>query len=308
MNILLTGAAGQVGFELHRTLSPLGELTVTTRDGRLPGGMACEALDLSRPADLSATLDRLRPDVLVNPAAYTAVDRAESEPELARRVNTEAVEAMAHWCAGYGALFVHYSTDYVFSGEGGRAWTEADPTAPLGVYGSSKRDGELALIASGARHLIFRTAWVYAARGGNFLRTMLRLAGERDSLAVVDDQVGAPTPARWIASASAAVLARLHDVGRDVPASALFHLAAGGQTSWHGFAAAIMARATAAGLLQKAPALRAISSADYPTAARRPACSTLDTSHLARCHGLRLPDWSQGLDQVIVELAAAAPH
>lgn len=308
--ILLTGATGQVGFELQRALAPLGELVIATRAGHAPAGGRGVTLDLSEPAALATTLDRLQPRVVVNPAAYTAVDRAESEPDLAQRVNVDAVDAMARWCRRSNALMVHYSTDYVFDGRARQPWREDAPTAPLGVYGRSKRDGEEALRTSGARHLILRTAWVYAARGGNFLRTMLRLGAQRASLGVVADQFGAPTPARWIAAASAALLARI-DVETD-PAVQLsaqlgtFHLTAAGATSWHGFAEAIFADAVAAGLLPTSPEVKAIATADYPTPARRPAYSVLDGSRLLEGHGIALPDWRDGVREVIAELSSAS--
>jgi dTDP-4-dehydrorhamnose reductase len=302
--VLLTGAAGQLGFELQRALAPLGELCVCTRDGRLPGGAVCEALDLAEPASILAQLDRLQPSVIVNPAAYTAVDRAESEPELAQRVNAEAVAEMARWCRLNQALLVHYSTDYVFDGRATVPWMEDAATAPLGTYGRSKRDGEVALRESGARHLLLRTAWVYAARGSNFLRTMLRLAGERDELRVVSDQLGSPTPARWIAAATAALLARLAAAPQLADSHGTFHLTAAGETSWHGFASAIMQSAAAAGLLSRLPLVVPISSAEFPTPAQRPAYSVLDGSRLRAMHGLALPDWSVGVDTVIAELAA----
>jgi len=303
--VVLTGAAGQLGFELQRALAPLGELRVCTRDGRLPGGAVCEALDLAEPALIYAQLDRLQPSVIVNPAAYTAVDRAESEPELAQRVNAEAVAEMARWCRVNDALLVHYSTDYVFDGRANAPWMEDAGSAPLGAYGRSKRDGEIALRESGARHLLLRTAWVYAARGSNFLRTMLRLAGERDQLRVVCDQLGSPTPARWIAATTSALLARLAAAPPHAEAFGTFHLTAAGQTSWHGFASAIMQSAAAAGLLSRLPVVVPISSAEYPTPAQRPAYSVLDGSRLRARHGLALPDWRIGLDAVIGELAAA---
>ena len=208
MKILLLGANGQVGFELLHALAPLGELTVATRDGTLTNGSPCMAVDLGDEVSLARSLDGARADLIVNAAAYTAVDRAEDEPELADRINHRALGEIGAWAAAHGAHVVHYSTDYVFDGGARRPYREDDPTAPLGVYGRSKLAGEQALAASGASHLIFRTAWVYASHGHNFLRTMLRLAAERDELRVVADQVGAPTPARWIARTTAAVLAQ----------------------------------------------------------------------------------------------------
>jgi len=303
-NILLTGAAGQVGFEVQRALAPLGSLTVTTRDGKLPAGADCEALDLAQPSTIAPFLDRVRPQVLINPAAYTAVDRAQSEPELAQRINVDAVAAMARWCRENGALMIHFSTDYVFDGAASSPWTEGSKTAPLGVYGGTKRDGEDALRDSGARHLILRTAWVYAARGSNFLRTMLRLAGERDELRVVDDQIGAPTPARWIAATTAALLARIDIDSASPDELGTFHLTAAGQASWHGFAQAIMQVALAAGLLKSPPTVLPICSAEFPTPAVRPRYSVLDGSRLLQTHGLQLPDWRDGLNQVVAEIAA----
>src|SRR5688572_22247652 len=190
MKILLLGGNGQVGFELHRSLAPLGDLTVTTRSGELPDGGACETLDIYAPETFAPLFDRVAPDVVVNATAHTAVDRAEDEPELAFRANAEAPAELARLCAARGAIFVHYSTDYVFDGTARIPYREDDPTAPLGVYGASKLAGEQGIQASGAQHLILRTAWVYATRGSNFLRTMLRVGGERDELRVVADQRG----------------------------------------------------------------------------------------------------------------------
>lgn len=301
--LLLTGATGQLGFELQRALAPLGELTATSRDGRLPGGAACPAFDLDAPASLAAALDRWQPDIVVNAAAWTAVDRAEQATGAAKRANAEAPAAIAGWCAARGALLVHFSTDYVFDGHASTPWCETAPTAPLGVYGASKRAGEEAIVASRCPHLILRTAWVYAARGQNFLRTMLRLGAERDRLRVVADQVGAPTPARWLAAATAAVLARGR--WREPGAQGLFHLAAGGATSWHGFAEAIFADALQAGLLSRAPVVEPIASSEYPTPAARPGYSVLDCARLADVHGIALPDWRRGVGEVIAELAPA---
>lgn len=297
--ILLLGGSGQVGTELRRSLAGLGELVVATRDGRDVEGVAgVEQADLADPASLGALVDRLRPDTVVNAAAHTAVDRAESEPELAFRINAEAPAALAAACARNGARLVHYSTDYVFPGSGSRPYREDDPTAPLGAYGASKLAGEQAILASGCRHLVFRTAWVYAAHGHNFLRTMLRVGAERDSLRVVADQVGTPTPAALIADATAQAL-------RQAPErSGLWHLTATGQTSWHGFAEAIFAGAVARGLLPRAPEVVPITTAEYPTPAARPAWSVLDTSALRRDFGIELPAWETGLGRVLDQLAA----
>ena len=293
MRLLVTGANGQVGWELARALMPLGEVVALDRS----------RCDLSRPETLAGIVADLAPDVIVNAAAYTAVDRAESEEALARTVNGTAPGELARAAKAAGALLMHYSTDYVFDGQGRRPYREDDPTAPLGVYGASKLAGEDAVRASGARHFIFRTAWVYGAHGHNFLRTMLRVGAERDEVRVVADQVGSPTPAALIADATASVLSQVL-AGRESP-SGTWHLAASGETSWHGFAEAIFAEASAAGLLARTPKVVPITTADYPTPARRPAYSRLDTSRFQRDFGMDLPDWRQGLAGVIGELARA---
>ncbi|HST28432.1 MAG TPA: dTDP-4-dehydrorhamnose reductase [Rudaea sp.] len=305
MKILLLGANGQVGFELVRSLAPLGDLVCASRSGTLPGGAPCLSTELARPESLAATLDAVKPDVIVNAAAYTAVDRAEDEPDLALRINAQALAEIGAHAALHNALVVHYSTDYVFNGAGSRPYRENDATAPLGVYGRSKLDGENALRASGCDHLILRTAWVYAARGHNFLRTMLRLAREREELRIVGDQRGAPTPARLISAATAAVLARLlaRRAGERDKRLGTYHLCAAGQCTWFDFAGAIFARAQVAGLLEQAPRLVPIATADYPTPARRPAYSVLDCSKIRDAFGLHLPSWKEGLNSVIGELA-----
>jgi dTDP-4-dehydrorhamnose reductase len=305
MKILLLGANGQVGFELQRSLAPLGELVAATRSGALPGGAPCEVADLADAHALTALLDRVAPDLIVNAAAYTAVDRAEDEEAQATRANGDAVGDIGRWAADRGASVVHYSTDYVFDGAGMRPYREDDATAPLGAYGRSKLAGEDALRASGAMHLNFRTAWVYGARGANFLRTMLRLARERDRLTIVADQRGAPTPARLIANVTAAALVRWlgWDDARRRATSGTYHLVSAGECSWHDFASAIVARAHAAGLVERAPEVAAITTAQFPTKARRPAYSVLDTARLAATFGLRLPSWEEGLACVIGELA-----
>jgi dTDP-4-dehydrorhamnose reductase len=307
MKILLLGANGQVGFELARTLAPFGELQVATRDGLLATGAHCLHADLANPETLDATLHAALPDIVVNAAAYTAVDRAEDEENLADRINHWALAVLGAWAARRGALVVHYSTDYVFDGAGKQPYREDDPTAPLGVYGRSKLAGEDALRASGCDHLILRTAWVFAARGNNFLRTMLRLARERDELRVVNDQRGAPTTAGMIASATAQVLSQWltwDEQARDA-ALGTYHLCAGGQCSWFEFAEAIVTRAKQADLIGRVPAIAPIATADYPTRARRPAWSVLDTTKIRTVFSLNLPRWEQGLDAVIGELASA---
>ncbi len=297
MTVLVFGGNGQVGQELLRALSPLGEVVATTRSGTLPDGSACEVADFNQPDSLPALLDRLQPSAVINAAAYTAVDRAEQEPEAALRANAQAPGVIARWCAAHGVPLVHYSTDYVFDGQDNTPYREEEPTAPLGVYGTSKRNGEDAVRAAGGRHLIFRTAWVYAAHGANFLRTMLRVGAERDALRVVADQIGTPTPAALIADVTARALQHPGEL------SGTWHLTASGQTSWHGFAEAIFAEALAAGVLVKAPTVEAIPSSEYPTPAKRPSWSVLDNRKLQQDFGLVLPAWQDGLKRVMAEIA-----
>lgn len=300
MKILLLGANGQVGHELRRSLAPLGTVIATTRSGMLEHGITCEIADLDQPGSLPALVDRIGPDVVVNAAAYTAVDRAENEVEAAFRANAESPGVLASACASRGARLVHYSTDYVFPGDGSRPYREDDATSPLGVYGASKLAGEEAIRAAGGSCLVFRTAWVYASHGHNFLRTMLRLGAEREELRVVADQIGTPTPAALIADVTAQVLAApLHATGT-------FHLTAEGETNWHGFATAIFAGAQRRGLLARAPRVLSITTADYPTPARRPAYSRLDTSKLRNDFAITLPAWEQGLDAVLDEIVLKA--
>ena len=295
MKLLLLGGNGQVGRELRRSLVSLGELIVATRDGV----EANVAADLSEPDALGQLVHDVAPDVVVNAAAYTAVDPAESDADAARLANATSPAAIAGACASIGALLVHYSTDYVFDGSGTRPCREDDPTSPLGVYGASKLAGEEAIRASGARHVILRTAWVYASHGKNFLRTMLRVGAEREELRVVVDQVGAPTPAAWIADATASI------IRHGVAASGTWHLTAAGETSWHGFAEAIFNEALALGLLEKQPRVLAIPTSDYPTPAQRPGYSVLDTAKLQADFGIVPPHWRDGLRSVLGEMAAS---
>lgn len=297
MTVLVFGGNGQVGQELLRALAPLGPVAATTRSGKLADGSVCEVADFDVPDSLTPLLDRLQPSVVINAAAYTAVDKAEQEPEVAFRANAQSPGTIARWCAAHGVPMVHYSTDYVFNGQGVAPYVEGEVTEPLGVYGTSKRDGEDAVRAAGGRHLIFRTAWVYASHGGNFLRTMLRVGAERDELRVVADQVGTPTPAALIADVTAQVLQHPGEL------SGTWHLTASGQTSWHGFAEAIFAEALAMGVLVKTPVVHAISSAEYPTPAKRPAWSVLDNRKLQHDFGITLPAWQEGLWQVMGEIA-----
>jgi dTDP-4-dehydrorhamnose reductase len=296
MTVLVFGGNGQLGQELLRALAPLGEVVATTRSGQLADGSPCEVADFNAPDALAAVLDRVQPTLVVNAAAYTAVDRAEGERDAAWRANAEAPGVIARWCAAAGVPLVHYSTDYVFDGQGSRPYREDDATAPLGVYGESKLAGEDAVRAAGGRHMIFRTAWVYASHSANFLRTMLRVGAERDVLRVVADQVGTPTPAALIADVTAQALQHPGAL------SGTWHLTAAGETSWHGFAEAIFAEAVAAGKLARAPTVEAITTAEYPTPAKRPAYSHLDVARIQSDFGVVLPSWQDGLKRVIAQI------
>lgn len=293
MKILLLGANGQVGHELRRSLAALGEIVATTRSGTLPDGVACEIADFDRPETLAPLIERVAPDLVVNAAAYTAVDRAEDDRDAAFRANAQAPALLAEACASRGLKLIHYSTDYVFDGSAGRPYREEDATAPLGVYGASKLAGEEAIRASGADHLILRTAWVYGVRGSNFLLTMLRLGKDRDELRVVADQHGTPTSAALIADITALLAAR------HPQASGVLHLTAAGATSWCGFAQAIMTAAHERKLLPHAVRVTPIETRDYPTRARRPAYSCLDTQRLRSFAGVELPAWPEALERVL---------
>lgn len=277
--ILLTGINGQVGRELQRTLQPLGEVIACDRN----------ALDLARSDTLIETVLRFRPDIIVNPAAYTTVDKAETDTALAMCINGQAPGLLAEAARSLDALLVHFSTDYVFDGSQTRPYREDDPTHPLGQYGISKLAGEHAIQASGCRYLILRTSWVYGRHGQNFMNTMFRLASTHDELRVVADQTGAPTWSRMLAETTSSLLAR-HEGQHGV-----YHCAAAGTTTWHGFAEAIFALAQQTGLVSHKPIVRAITTADYPTPVRRPANSTLDCSKLERDFGLRQPGWKTQL-------------
>lgn len=298
MKILLLGRNGQVGWELQRALAPLGEITAPTRteEGGLCG-------DLTRLNRLAATVRKVAPDVIVNAAAYTAVDQAESEPELAHAVNATAPEVLAAEAQALGAWLVHYSTDYVFDGTGADPWSEGDTTGPLNVYGQTKRQGEAAIQASGCRHLIFRTSWVYASRGRNFIRNMLRLAADRAALQVIDDQFGAPTGAELIADTTAQILSQPLDRAE---ISRLYHLAAAGETTWHGFARLVIATARDAGWPVRVTdqAIQAVPTEAFPTAARRPGNSRLNCKKLETTFGLRMPNWHRGALRALDEILA----
>ncbi len=295
MKLLLIGMNGQVGFELRRALAPLGEVVAVDYPD----------CDLTSAGSIRQTIGAAKPDVIINAAAYTAVDKAEAEPELARAINADAPGIIGAEARKTGARVIHYSTDYVYDGGKAAAYREDDPTGPLCVYGATKRDGDAALAASGAEHFIFRTSWVFGAHGGNFVKTVLRLGAERDALNVVADQIGAPTSAALLADVTAQVLGQLR--WREVGAapSGVYHLTAGGETSWHGFARAILAGGVSRGLtLRLAPdAVRAIPASEYPLPARRPANSRLDTGRLQETFGLALPHWQAGLDHVLDQIS-----
>ena len=289
MRILLLGCNGQLGWELQRALAPLGELTA----------LGSARADLTQPDVLRALLREWRPATIVNAAAYTAVDKAESEHDLARSVNAIAPGVLAEEASALGATLVHYSTDYVFDGSGSHARDEDSPTAPLSVYGRTKLEGEERIRASGCRHLILRTGWVYAARGVNFARTMLRLAAERDALSVIDDQIGAPTGAELLADVTA------HALRDGADLTGTYHCVAGGQTSWHAYACFVIEWARRHGLPIKVPgeAVRAIPTSAYPTPAQRPLNSRLDTTRLQRRFDLTLPRWEIGVERMLRELS-----
>ncbi|MGC8701889.1 MAG: dTDP-4-dehydrorhamnose reductase [Thiomonas sp.] len=300
MRILLLGADGQVGWELRRALLPLGDVLPCSR----------AHADLSDLDGLRTLLQREQPGCIVNAAAYTAVDKAETEPEQAQRINAAAPGLLAGWAAAHDAWLVHYSTDYVFDGSKPAPYTEDDAPNPQSVYGRTKREGEQAIAASGCRHLILRTSWVYAARGGNFAKTMLRLAAERDSLRVIADQFGAPTSAELIADVTALLLHRLRtDAQLAERASGTYHLTAQGATSWHGYAQFVLAMAAARGMaLRCTPqAVQAIATADYPLPAPRPANSRLSCAKLQTTFDLHLPPWQTQVQRLIDELTPNHP-
>ncbi|MBP1087347.1 MULTISPECIES: dTDP-4-dehydrorhamnose reductase [Pseudomonas] len=299
MKILLLGKNGQVGWELQRALAPLGEVIALDRQGA--DGLCGDLADLVR---LAATVRALAPDVIVNAAAYTAVDKAESEPDLAMLINGEAPGVLAKEAAALGAWLIHYSTDYVFDGSGEQQWQESAPTGPLSVYGRSKLMGEQAIHASGAKALILRTSWVYAARGHNFAKTMLRLATERDSLNVVADQYGAPTGAELIADVTAQILHRVRADQNPAALAGIYHLAAAGETSWHGFAQFVLEHAARNGVaLKVAPdQIGAIPTEAYPVPAPRPRNSRLALSKLETAFQLKMPSWQQGAQRMLDEI------
>ena len=294
MKILLFGKGGQVGWELQRSLAPLGELVA------LDFHDTDFNADFSRPEQLAETVLKVRPDVIVNSAAHTAVDKAESEPDLARRLNATSPGVVAQAAQQIGALMVHYSTDYVFDGSGTTPRLETEATGPLSVYGQTKLEGEQLVARHCARHLIFRTSWVYAARGGNFAKTMLRLAKERDRLTVINDQFGAPTGAELLADITAQAI---RDTLRDSAKAGLYHLVASGETTWHGYASFVLEQARKAGVeLKTGPeAVDPVPTGAFPTPATRPHNSRLDTGKLQSTFGLVLPHWQTGVARMLLE-------
>ena len=293
MKILLLGKNGQVGWELQRSLTPLGEVVALGSDSREYCG------DFTDLQGIAETVRAIAPDIIVNAAAHTAVDRAESEPELARTINALAPAVLAEEARRLNAWLVHYSTDYVFDGSGELAWVETDQTGPLGVYGATKLEGEQLIAQSGCRHLIFRTSWVYGARGGNFAKTMLRLAQERDLLKIIDDQIGAPTGADLLADVSAHAI---RTAVQNSAVSGLYHLVAAGETSWHGYASFVIDYAKRAGLPVKASEIQPVPTSAFPTAARRPLNSRLNTDKLRNTFDLHLPHWQAGVERMLTEV------
>lgn len=292
MDILLFGKNGQVGWELQRALAPLGNLIVVDRHSRDYCG------DFENPAGLAETVRRIKPAVIVNATAYTAVDKAESEQDKARLVNATSIKVLAEAAEEIGAWLIHYSTDYVFDGSGDQPWREEDTTAPLNIYGQTKLEGEQAIVSTMTKYLIFRTSWVYAAKGNNFAKTMLKLAKDRESLSVINDQSGAPTGAELIADSTAHAIR----VALKVQAVAgIYHLVASGETTWHAYATRVIAFAKAQGIELQVQAINAVPTSAFPTPAKRPANSRLNTEKFQQAFGLNLPDWTVGFERMLLE-------
>lgn len=303
MKILLFGRNGQVGWELQRSLVPLGELVAVGSEKASNPHVMGRALqgDFLQPKGLVETIQQVQPDVIVNAAAYTAVDKAETDTAAARIVNAESVGVLAQEAQRIGAALVHYSTDYVFDGSGEQSWNESDPTAPINFYGKTKLEGELAIEHHCERYLIFRTSWVYATRGDNFAKTMLRLGKERDKIMVIDDQYGAPTGAELIADVTAHAIRQLVE---DSTLAGLYHLVARGETTWHGYATYVLERAREAGVAIRVEpnSIIPVSTSAFPTPAVRPRNSRLDNGLLKRRFGFHLPDWQAGIDRLLSEI------
>lgn len=293
MKILLLGKNGQVGWELQRSLAPLGNLIALDRHSTDYCG------DLSNPAGIAATILAVKPDVIVNAAAHTAVDKAESEPEAAAVLNTAAVASMAEAAEKVGALLIHYSTDYVFNGQGDKPWSETDASEPLSVYGKTKRDGEEAISALCSHYLIFRTSWVYAAKGNNFAKTMLKLAKDRDELSVINDQFGAPTGAELIADCTAHAIRRAK---AQPELTGIYHLVASGTTTWHEYASYVIATGREKGLELQVSKINPVATTAFPTPAKRPTNSRLDITKFQQSFELTLPDWRVGVERMLTEI------
>ena len=295
MKILLFGKNGQVGWELQRSLSSVGELVALDTDDQMPCG------DFTRLEDIIQTIHSVSPDIIVNAAAYTAVDKAESESALAHTINTQAPKILAQESLKIGAWLVHYSTDYVFDGNGTKPWKETDPTTPINIYGSTKLEGEKAVINSGCKHLIFRTSWIYSVRGENFIKTMIRLAQSRDHLSVIDDQIGAPTGAELLADVTAHSICTAL---RQPQVSGLYHLAAKGEISWYGYANFVLDKARQSGIKLQVQAenIRPVTTDVFPQTARRPGNSRLNTKKIEHTFDLTLPLWQTGVTRMLTEI------
>lgn len=292
MDILLFGKNGQVGWELQRALAPLGNLIVVDRHSRDYCG------DFENPVGVAETVRKIKPAVIVNATAYTAVDKAESEQDKARLVNATSMKSLAEAAEEIGAWLVHYSTDYVFDGSGDQPWREDDATAPLNTYGQTKLEGEQAIVRTMTKYLIFRTSWVYAAKGNNFAKTMLKLAKDRESLSVINDQFGAPTGAELIADCTAhAIRVALNDNA----VAGIYHLIATGETTWHAYASKVIEFAKTQGVELQVQAIHAVPTSAFPTAAKRPANSRLNTEKFQQVFGLNLPDWTVGVERMLLE-------
>ena len=298
MKILLLGKNGQVGWELQRSLAPLGELLALDRNSTSHCG------DLSNLEGLADTVRVFRPDVVVNAAAYTAVDKAESDQSTANLINALAPEVLARACAAIGAYLVHFSTDYVFDGAGQKPWLESDATGPLNVYGHSKLAGEKGIAKQGAKHVIFRTSWVYGTEGGNFAKTMLRLAQEREKMAVINDQFGAPTGAALLADITALCLQRVQPEQHEPYLSGIYHLAAAGETTWHAYAKYVLQQAQSfkPSLKYTVKEVAAVATTEFPTPAARPLNSRLNCSQLENALQLKLPAWQTGVDAMLAKI------
>jgi len=298
MKILLLGKNGQVGWELQRSLAPLGEVLALDRNSSSHCG------DLSNLEGLAETVRLFRPDVVVNAAAYTAVDKAESDQSTAHLINALAPEVLARACAAIGAYLVHFSTDYVFDGAGQKPWFESDATGPLNVYGHSKLAGEKGIAKQGAKHVIFRTSWVYGTEGGNFAKTMLRLAQERDKMAVINDQFGAPTGAALLADITALCLQRVQPEQHEPYLSGIYHLAAAGETTWHAYARYVLQQAQSLkpSLKYTVKEVAAVATTEFPTPAARPLNSRLNCSQLENMLQLKLPAWQTGVDAMLAKI------